>query len=151
MPESEVTAFPSTEWFDALVEAAKRSVDVERLGFAELRLAFEMREPAHPPRWFGVVFDGYDLSSSGELEDLDAFDPDVVVEGELVVFEEMVENVVAHHGADGAHTLNALTIAGIPLALRSNDPLRRDRAFRYAESIQQLLDAAELVGAASSA
>ena len=145
-PEPVAATFPSTEWFDALVAAAKASVDVERLGFAELRLAFEMRDPDAPARRFGVVFDGYEIDSAGELDDLAAFDPDVVVEGDLAVFEEMVENVVSHHGADGAHTLNALTIAGTPLELRSDDPVRRDRAYRYAESIQQLLDAAALVG-----
>ena len=135
-------AFPSGAFFDALAARASRVLDFERLGFAELRLAFAMREPERATRSFGVVFDGYELSSSGELEDLSAFDADAVVEGELATFAEMFDNIATHGGADLQHTFNALSLAGVPLEVKGDDPVRRDRVFRYAETIQQFLDAA---------
>jgi hypothetical protein len=141
--------FPSGEWFDALVASACRSIEQERLGFSELRLAFQMTDEGGGARAFGVVFEAYDISSAGELSELSSFDPDAVVTGDLSAWREMFDNIVAHGRADGAHTFNALTIADAPLAITAADPLRRDRVFRFAETIQQLLDAASGTGGAA--
>ncbi len=148
MSHDERVLFPSGAFFDALASGASRVLDLERLGFAELRLAFAMRGADGATRSFGIVFDGYELSSAGELEDLSAFDADAVVEGELATFGEMFDNIAAHGGADLHHTFNALTLAGVPLEVKGDDPVRRDRVFRYAETIQQFLDAAAVLGAA---
>lgn len=134
--------FPSSEWFGALAACASESLDFERLGFADLRLAFEMSDAPGGPRSFGVVLDGYDVTSEGELDPAASFDADATIRGPLATWEEMVSNIVEHGMADGAHTLNALTIAGLPLAIVSSDPVRRDRVYRFAETVQQLLDSA---------
>lgn len=139
------TAFPSGEYFEAVASAASSSLDLDRLGVAQLRLAITMRQPDGPPRTFGIVFDGYELSSAGEIGDLSAFDPDAAVEGDVATWSEMFLNIAEHGAADLHHTLNALSIAGAPLEVTGSDPVRRDRVFRYAETIQQFLDAAALV------
>jgi hypothetical protein len=140
-PQERSLAFPSTAWFARLAGDAERRPEVyERLGVADCRFAVEILDPPHPARCFGLVLDGYDVHSEGELEDLATFDPDVVLSGPLEAWAAMVASIVAHGSADRAHTLNALSIAGFPLSARSSDPLGRDKFYRYAETLQTLFD-----------
>ncbi|MHB8220943.1 MAG: hypothetical protein ACYDHU_11590 [Acidimicrobiales bacterium] len=135
--------FPSGPWFNDLVgDVERHSEDYERLGFADCRLAVEVIDEGGSCRWFGLVLDGYDVLSEGELDRLDSFAPDVVVSGPRAAWTEMVDNIVEHQGADRSHTLNALSIAGFPLSTRSSDPMGRDKFYRYAETIQTLFDSA---------
>ncbi len=135
--------FPSGKWFDALAEdVSHHPEDYERLGFADCRLALEVIGESGKARWFGLFMDGYDIGSEGELVDLDSFGPDVVLSGPKAVWDEMVDNIVVHGGADRSHTLNALSIAGFPLQTRSEDPMGRDKFYRYAETLQTLFDSA---------
>lgn len=135
--------FPSSAWFAALVADVERHrEEYERLGFADCRLAVEVVGGGGSCRWFGLVLDGYDIISEGELEQLEPFAPDVVVSGPQAAWTEMVENIVEHGGADRGHTLNALSIAGVPLSTRSPDPVGRDKFYRYAETLQTLFDSA---------
>ncbi|MCL4421987.1 MAG: hypothetical protein M1115_02250 [Actinobacteria bacterium] len=135
--------FPSGAWFDALVEDVHcHAEEYERLGFADCRLALEVIDSSGKARWFGLVLNGYDIRSEGELADLDSFAPDVVLSGARSIWEEMLANIVEHRGADRSHTLNALSIAGFPLTTRSPDPMGRDKFYRYAETIQRLFDSA---------
>jgi hypothetical protein len=127
-------------WFDAMATDARARPDTyRRLGFADLRLVVEERDGDETHR-FGLVLDGYDVESTGELTNLSEFRPDATISGPSQAWEEMAANIHDHHGADGAHTLNALSIAGAPLRVSSNDPVGRDRFFRYAETLQTLFD-----------
>lgn len=126
------------EWMEA--DARRRPELYERLGLADLRLAIEETEKGRARR-FGLVLDGYDVHYVGELEDLEAFGADAVVSGNTETWLEMVANIVTNHGADGSHTLNALSIAGAPLQVYAADPIGRDKFFRYAETLQTLFDA----------
>ncbi|MDA8147770.1 MAG: hypothetical protein M0Z93_03200 [Actinomycetota bacterium] len=135
--------FPSTAWFARLVEDVDRRPEVyQRLGFADCRFAIEIVDPPGPARCFGLVLDGYDIRSEGELEDVPAFAADVVLSGPLEVWSAMVAAIAAQGSADRTQTLNALSIAGFPLAARSSDPLGRDKFYRYAETLQTLFDSA---------
>ncbi len=135
--------FPSSAWFDALVgDVDRRRKEYERLGFADCRFAVEVVDDRGTCRWFGLVLDGYDIISEGELDRLEPFAPDVVLSGPHAAWTEMVANIVRHGGADRAHTLNALSIAGFPLSARSPDPVGRDKFYRYAETLQTLFDSA---------
>ena len=53
----------------------------------------------------------------------------------------MVYNISANGRADNAHTLNALSIAEVPFQVRADDPLGKDKFFRYAETLQTIFDA----------
>lgn len=127
-------------WFQTMADDARDRPDVyRRLGFGELRLVVEESDGSGTRR-FGLVLDGYDAFSAGELEDVASFNADATISGTRETWDEMVANIRSHGGADLAHTLNALSIAEAPLKVSSPDPLGRDKFFRYAETLQTLFD-----------
>lgn len=129
-----------TSWFEAMAADSRNRPEVYRkLGFGELRLVVEQTEGGEARR-FGLVLDGYDVISAGELDDVDAFGPEATISGPRDAWDEMVANIVEHGGADLHHTLNALSMADAPLRVSSPDPLGRDKFFRYAETLQTLFD-----------
>ena len=133
-------AFPSDGWFGRLAAAAYDDPETfARLGFAELRLAVEVVGDESTRR-FGVVLDGYDVEYAGELTDELEFAPEATITGPIDAWREMVENIDAHGGADNEHTLNRLTMAGVPLTVEAVDPMGRDKFYRYAETLQTLFD-----------
>lgn len=128
-------------WFDAMAADARSRPDVyRRLGLADLRLVVQETDGA-VTRSFGLVLDGYDVEAVGELADVEAFRPDAVVRGPRASWDEMVAAIIAHGGADGAHTLNTLSIADVPLQVTAVDPMGHDKVYRYAETLQTLFDA----------
>lgn len=132
--------FPSDAWFGRLAAVAYDDPETfARLGFAELRLVVEVVD-GDSPRRFGIVLDGFDVDYAGELTDDVEFAPDATVTGPIDAWREMVENIDAHGGADNEHTLNRLTMAGVPLSVVAVDPMGRDKFYRYAETLQTLFD-----------
>ncbi|MDA8045397.1 MAG: hypothetical protein M0Z30_09195 [Actinomycetota bacterium] len=127
-------------WFQTMADDARNRPDVyRRLGFGDLRLVVEEIDGSTTRR-FGLILDGYDAVSAGELDDVDRFGPDATITGTRQTWDEMAANIVAHGEADLAHTLNALSIAEAPLRVSSPNPLGRDKFFRYAETLQTLFD-----------
>ena len=135
--------FPSDRWFEFLAAHASEEPEVyQALGFANFRLAVEIvPDSGGAATTYGIVFDGYDVTSNGELSDPAGFAPDATISGPLSAWTEMVDNIASHGGADNAHSLNALSIADTPLQVTAQDPLGKDRFFRYAETLQTLFDA----------
>jgi hypothetical protein len=66
----------------------------------------------------------------------------VVVSGPLAAWQDMVDWIEEHGPADSAHSLNGLTIAGIPLVARSDDAMGSDKFYRFMGTIQAVFDAA---------
>jgi hypothetical protein len=131
--------FPCDQWFERMVTSASKDAEIyERLGFAEFRLVFEV-VAGDDARRFGLVLDGYDVEYAGELADIGTFD--AVLSGPLDAWREMVDNIEANGRADVEHTLIRLCLAGTPLRLVAVDPMGRDKFFRYAETLQTLVDA----------
>lgn len=129
-----------TSWFEAMAHDANNRPDVyRRLGFGDLRLVVEETDDIRVRR-FGLILDGYDVSSGGEVDDVESFHPDAIISGPRETWNEMAANIVNNGGADLGHTLNALSIAEAPLKVSSPDPLGRDKFFRYAETLQTLFD-----------
>ena len=127
-------------WFQTMADDARSRPDVyRRLGFGDLRLVVEETDDSDTHR-FGLILDGYDVVSAGELDDVDGFRPDAIITGARATWDEMAANIVANGEADLAHTLNALSIAEAPLKVVSPDPIGRDKFFRYAETLQTLFD-----------
>lgn len=134
------TTFPSASWFEHMAADVEARADVYRhLGFCDFRLVMEIVD-GDSTQSFGLVLDGYDVLYAGELEEVGAFGADATLAGEVAAWREMVGNIVRNGRADGHHTLNALTIAEAPLRVSSNDPLGRDKFFRYAETLQTMFD-----------
>jgi hypothetical protein len=134
--------FPSSAWFVELVaRATEDPAALERLGIADLRFGIEVQLADGRDEFFGLVLDGYDIGVVGPTTE-DAFAPDVVVSGPLAAWQEMVDWIEAHGPADSAHSLNGLTIAGIPLAARSGDAMGSDKFYRFMGTVQAIFDAA---------
>ena len=54
----------------------------------------------------------------------------------------MIENIARGGGRpDLTHTLNYLSHMGEPIAVRSDDTMRRDMYFRYNQSLQEFVNA----------
>lgn len=135
-------------WFDALAQVGRAEADhLATLGVADFRLLVEVVSQAETAR-FGIVLDGYDVSVTHRLAPGEVFASDAVLRGDEVSWRDLVENTVTNGGADISHSLNALSIAGWPLELLSDDPVGRDKFFRYAETLQDLFDGISRLGAA---
>lgn len=126
--------------------------DPERLrsfGFGDFRLLVEaVREDGSAER-YGIVLDGYDVEVV-PVDDVERFEGEATLSGPVEAWREMLGNIEANGGADRFHTLNALSIAEVPLRVSSPDPLGRDKFFRYAATLQELFDALAAVPAASA-
>jgi predicted solute-binding protein len=134
--------FPSDEWFSLLIAAAVADASLmEHLGIAELRFGVEVVAPSGEAQLFGIVLDGYDVTSLGTVDEA-AFAPEVVVSGPLEAWVEMIEVIEAEGEADTAHTLNSLTIFGTPMMVRSPDAMGQDKFFRFMGTLQAIFDAA---------
>ncbi len=134
--------FPSERWFAELVRRALADeAAMARLGIADFRFGIEIVHEDGSCESFGLVLDGYDVESLGRV-DLDVFGPDIVMRGPLAAWREMVGSIEANAGADVAHTLNSLTIAGVPFEIRADDPMGHDKFFRYMGTLQAIFDAA---------
>ena len=134
--------FPSGRWFGELVARATADpAELERLGIAELRFGVEVVLPEGASQFFGLVLDGYDIEAVGPIAE-EAFGPEVVVSGPLDAWSEMIAWIEANGPADSAHSLNGLSIAGIPFEVRSVDPMGSDKFYRYMGTLQAIFDAA---------
>jgi hypothetical protein len=134
--------FPPPGFFEAMAQAVEAEPDRFRhLGTASLRLCVLVEHPEGPPSAYGLVLDGNDVLPTGQVTPA-AFEPEVTVRGPEEVWATMVADAAAHGAASGSQTLNALTLAGFPLAVEAGDPLGRDKFFRYAQTLQELFDAA---------
>lgn len=134
--------FPSGAWFEELVDRATADRGaLERLGIADVRLGVEVVPPNGPGSLFGIEFDGYDITAVGPIDE-DVFGPDVVLSGPLDAWTEMIDWIEANGPADSAHSLNGLSIAGVPFAVRSSDAMGSDKFYRYMGTLQALFDAA---------
>ena len=135
--------FPSSAWFVELVSRATADpAALERLGIADLRFGVEVlvagRHRASSSAWCSTATTS---AWSGPTTE-DAFAPDVVVSGPLDAWQEMVDWIEEHGPADSAHSLNGLTIAGIPLVARSEDAMGSDKFYRFMGTVQAIFDAA---------
>jgi hypothetical protein len=117
---------------------------MERLGIAEFRFGMEILLPDGSRPLFGLVLDGYDITAEGPVTEAE-FAPDVVCSGPLDAWVEMVEWIEANGPADSGHSLNGLSIAGVPFEVRSSDAMGSDKFYRFMGTLQAVFDAAGAV------
>jgi hypothetical protein len=55
----------------------------------------------------------------------------------------MLESILAHGGADAAHTINSLTHIGDVMKVEYEDPEGHDKFYRFMATIQAFLDEAQ--------
>ena len=66
----------------------------------------------------------------------------MVLSGPLDAWTEMIGWIEANGPADSAHSLNGLSIAGVPFEVRSSDAMGSDKFYRYMGTVQAVFDAA---------
>jgi hypothetical protein len=135
-----VPALFSAAWFRLLARPGKGPE--RRAGTRDLRFVVRTLGGARSETLHAV---GIALASDGHAEVCDSpetagFDPDFTLEGPYAAWEEMVESIQAHGGADAAHTLRTLTAPGAPLRVRGSDPSRVDLFAQHARPLQQFFD-----------
>ncbi len=134
--------FPSPAWFVELVSRATADpAALQRLGIADLRFGMEFVAADGAVHLYGLVLDGYDICVVGPTSE-ETLAPDVIVSGPVGAWSDMVEWIEEHGPADAAHSLNGLTIAGVPLDVRSGDAMGSDKFYRFMGTLQAIFDAA---------
>lgn len=135
--------FPSSEWFQALQErAAAKPERFKKLGFVDANVGVSVEpENGGAPAGFVLEFSGYGCKQVTESKRPgDA--ADFVIGGPYSSWKEMIENIRSHGEADLHHTLNVLTMPGVPLKLEAEDQLKADLFFRYNETLQEFFNGA---------
>lgn len=132
--------FPSTRWFEAVSEAARRDEETFRkLGFIDTTLAIQVLAGDRGARdqTFVLRFGAYALE--GVREAATPAGVDFVLAAPLAAWEEMIRNIRENGGADLRHTLNYLHFGVIDL--QAEDQLKADLFFRVNGSLQAFFDA----------
>jgi hypothetical protein len=139
-----MTRFPSVEWFDDVSRAYSADRErVRRLGYVEATMGVLVKDGAGSGG-FVLEFSGYGPGSVRAVADPVPL-CDFTIAGPLQVWREMLENIASNGAADLDHTLNRLTMAGVPLRVLSQDQLRQDLFFRFNQSFQAFFDASAAV------
>ena len=132
-------AFPSLQWFEALRALMNENEEqYKALGYADSRAVFKVGDRA-----YALVFEIYSCTEARELaaEEIDAYDPDWILEGDVDTWREMIENIKANGRADSDHTLNRLSLLQHPFRIHGADQTRVDQFHRQALSFQEFIDA----------
>jgi hypothetical protein len=135
--------FPSKAWFQALQERAAAKPDrFKKLGFADANVGIVVTaDNGGAPAGFVLEFSGYgckQIATTAQPGDV----ADFVLVGPYGVWKEMIENIRQNGEADLQHTLNVLTLPGVPLKLEAGDQLKADLFFRYNQTLQEFFNGA---------
>jgi hypothetical protein len=136
--------FPSRAWFEALAARVREQrVRWEHLGYVDCVAGFTVLDgPGGAPFRVQVSFDEFDVVDVREAREDEGARADFVLEADLATWRAMIESIAAGHGRPALEqTLNRLSHMGKPIAVRSDDPLRRDLYFRYNQSLQEFVNA----------
>ncbi len=137
--------FPSAEWFHRLADCMNTNrARQEQLGYVDCVAQFTVIDAVSGMRPWSVqvTFEEFAARDVCEVGPDDAERADFVLEASLATWREMIESIAEGGGRpDLEHTLNRLTHMGHPIALRGDDPLRRDLYFRYNQSLQEFVNA----------
>jgi hypothetical protein len=138
--------FPSTTWFEALREQADDKRDRFRsLGFVDASVGIKVEsDNGGAAGGFVLEFSGYGCKQVRQSSD-PASEADFVLVGPYDVWQEMLENIQSNGEPDLDHTLNVLTLPGVPLKVEAEDQLKEDLFYRYNQTFQEFFNgAAEL-------
>lgn len=136
--------FPSTAWFERLGELMdEQREEFRKLGTIDCTMGVSIIDGAPGGGSWNVQvsFDEFWVSSVREVDDAALADLDFVIEADLDTWQEMVESIEAGGGRpDLDHTLNRLSMPGIPIRVWSSDPLGRDMFFRFNQTLQSFVN-----------
>jgi hypothetical protein len=137
--------FPSLEWFQAI--SRKVAEDEERfkaLGYVDANVGIKIGGNGTGSKGYLLQFADYGVTDVKEVDD-PAPVSDFVIEGSLDAWSEMIENIRQNGEPDLEHTLNRLTMAGVPLKLIARDQMQEDLFYRFNQSFQAFFNRAAAV------
>jgi hypothetical protein len=137
--------FPSLDWFQAISQKANK--DKERfklLGYVDANVGIKIRGNGAGSKGYLLQFADYGVTDVKEVDD-PAPVSDFVIEGSLDAWSEMIENIQRNGEPDLEHTLNRLTMAGVPLQLTAGDQMQEDLFYRFNQSFQAFFNEAASV------
>jgi hypothetical protein len=137
--------FPSVEWFEALSRrVAEKKERFKTLGYVDANVGIRVDANGEGARAFVVEFVDYGVRAAREVDDPLPV-ADFVIEGSLTAWKEMLENIRRNGEPDLEHTLNRLTMAGVPLRLVAKDQMQEDIFYRFNQSFQAFFNEAAAV------
>ncbi len=129
-------AFPSIEFFEALKQrTVEDAATFEKLGYYDTSFGVKIDDTL-----YSLDFEVYECT--GVREGGDASKLDFVLSAPRAVWNEMVESILKHGGADAEHTLNTLSHIGDVIQVEYEDAEGHDRFYRFMASIQEFFDQA---------
>lgn len=138
-------AFPSLEYFERLGALMDENrVRHEHIGVIDCTVQLTSFHPknAEKTRHFQLVFELYSQTEVREVTAEDGVKADFIMETDLDVWAEMIDNIKENGGKpDLHHSLNRLSLPGVPIRVWGEDPLGRDMFFRYNQSLQEYFNA----------
>jgi hypothetical protein len=139
----ESVEFPSLAWFQRLADLMNANrARQEQLGYVDCVAGFRVDFGAGRAWTAQVRFEEFEAVEVREAGPGDASRADFTLAASLATWREMIESIAAGGGRpDLEHTLNRLSHMGTPIAVHSDDPLRRDLYFRYNQSLQEFVNA----------
>lgn len=129
-------AFPSLAFFDALRQRTlEDSAIFEKLGYCDTSFGAAIDDDLYSIHF--EVFECVGVEAGGDRAKLD-----FVLSAPRHVWNEMLESIVEHGGADAGHTINTLSHIGDVMKVEYEDAEGHDRFYRYMASIQEFFDQA---------
>ena len=131
----------TVEFFAALATEMNAHPDrYQPLGEADMDVVIVMRDRLPAPFAVRLAFEGIRCEHVVETE------PDSPCEyrldGPLVAWQVMFDDVVAQGRATGLQTINSLALLGDDIALGGSDPMGLDKFSRFNQSLQEFFDGA---------
>jgi hypothetical protein len=132
--------FPSIEYFDALKQRmAAAEEKFRRLGFIDTTFGIKVSHNG-TTRNFVLEFEVFDLKSAREVDQIDPKKVDFILDGDILVWREMIENIRSNGEATTGYDLNTLAHFGERLKVLYDDPDGHDKLYRFMQSIQEFFD-----------
>jgi hypothetical protein len=138
--------FPSVEWFTRLGELMEDNRAVhQHVGEIDCSCVWTVfdADGQGTDRHFQTTFELYSLVDVREVAEDDRVKANFILETDVWVWKEMLDNIAEHGGRpDLEHSLNRLSLPGVPIRLWAEDPLDRDMFFRFNGNLQEFVNAA---------
>lgn len=129
-------AFPSLEFFEALRQRTLQdSAIFEKLGYCDTSFGVAVDGALYTVHF--EVFECVGVEEGGDRAKLD-----FVLSAPRQVWNEMLESIRKHGGADAGHSINTLSHVGDVMKIEYEDAEGHDRFYRYMASIQEFFDQA---------
>jgi len=141
----ELMIFPSVEWFTRLGELMEENRAVhEHVGEIDCSCVWTVfdADGQGTDRHFQTTFALYSLVDAREVTEEERVKANFILETDVWVWKEMLDSIAEGGGRpDLEHSLNRLSLPGVPIRLWAEDPLDRDMFFRFNGSLQEFVNA----------